>query len=159
MKLYYILSLTLLFTSFVVKNNTCRQKKFRIEIKEESMLWDNAYHVTNDTLIIHRFNRVTQQTTHTLIKLNKDQNAEIEKQLSKMDWNGLKESYVDSSAPQDLFTYSFVFDWNKTIKKVRIYHVKQEEIFNLVKSINQMIILPGDYQIGYNDAYLGTPKK
>ena len=159
MKLYFILSLTLLFTSFSMMDSDGHQKKFMIEIKEESMLWNNTYHVTNDTLTIHRFNRATQLTTHTVVRLTKMQNAEIENHLSKMDWNGLKESYIDTAAPQDMFTYSFTFEWNKTVKKVRIYQVKQEEIFNLVEIINHMIILPEDYKIGYNEAYFRTSKK
>jgi len=154
MKRYLLFFIPLLFSSFTLHESKVDQKKFRIEVKEESMLWLNTYLVTKDSLTINRFNRVTNARTYTLIKLKKDQNAGFERVMTEINWSAMQETYVDATAPQDMYTYTFAFTLDDMKKQVKIYQVKQDEIFNLVGDINQVICrFSAEYQVGYTEEY------
>lgn len=131
--------------------------ELRIEISElKSFLnGDGKWIITQDSIVCYRtiYDNLRDSSIYNKFVrvLSKAEAESITEILSTIDLNKFENTYVDHFAVDDMNEYEFTISVNDQSKTFRVYMVKIDEIFNLVKQINEF--LPGQHKIGYDDVY------
>ncbi len=134
------------------------RKDFEILINESSMMNDNNYKITQDSIIIDkRTNFINSQTGSYSPRLYSRNLSKVEKnqlvdRIMLLQPNKLKSNYVDHSASDCDLEYDWTITLNNKTNKIRVYKTKIESLLELSYMINEF--LPTKYQISYNEMYL-----
>ena len=151
--------LATVFLALFACNSAATKKPttFKIEISElRSFLnGDGKWTITQDSIVSvqDRYDNLKDTAIYDRFAsaLSKSEMESIAELLSKIDLNKFEKSYIDHSAVDDMNEYEFTISMNEQAKTFRVYRVKIEEIFNLVKQINELF--PEQHKIGYDDVY------
>ena len=112
--------------------------------------------ITDDSIKIACSRSIEDKEERYSKRLNERERSQIKYNLKKIDLLNLKANYTDNDAPDDMGEFDFILTIDKAQKKIHIYQVKVDPIFNLVAEINKMV--PEKFQIEYNNRYFPQGK-
>lgn len=124
---------------------------YKIEIRQWGlmMVGDISWTIMNNTISISRKNINGSTETYSKSFSKTDEQTIIDL-LKKINIEKNKKNIV-KNAPDDMGEYDFKLSIDQKSSEFHLYQVRIEEVFNLVKQINNF--LPEKYHIGYNDDY------
>lgn len=142
-----------LLLCFNINAQTTKPIKYKVEIVQWGLMFhgNTTWQITEDSISIKMHARQYDSLTSYSKGLSITERQTIFYWLSKIDLQKIEKENVNNTAPDDMGEYDFDISINQHSKKFHIYRVKIDSVFNLVKQIN--LLLPAQYQIGYNDSY------
>jgi len=150
-----IILLTLVFTLVFSSNiigQTNKITNYKIEIKQWGLLTvgDCYWSITFDSIKV-KWENIGYPSYNYSKALTSAESLTIIEALKKVKLKRKKDDYVDNSVGDDMGEYDFEILFYGQTKVFHVYQVKLDDIFYLVKKINEL--LPYSHQIGYNDEY------
>ncbi|MDX2362791.1 MAG: hypothetical protein QNK23_18420 [Crocinitomicaceae bacterium] len=124
---------------------------FRIVLEESSMLVNDVYLLTNDSIVVSKKGPEGVEVGFSK-KLNLEEMSEVRELLMSFNLDTLQKKYVDHMATD----CDVEFDWKIKIDQnefaTRVYKIKVDKLFELTELMNEM--LPNELKSAYNQDYL-----
>ncbi|WP_375559362.1 hypothetical protein ACE193_16700 [Bernardetia sp. OM2101] len=119
------------------------------------MLIHNNYKISQDCINIRLQTPPIKNVSYSKVVSKTDRKI-ITDLLDKIEFDELRKSY-SYYAIDDMVEYDFTVNYKGKSKSIHIYDVKVKPIFDLAAKINTL--LPKEYAIGYDEAYLSLSKR